>query len=68
LDKEFLTQAASFFAVGVELIISLIIGKYAGAWIDGRLATGSVFTVLLMLLFFGATIYHGYRLLQQSED
>jgi F0F1-type ATP synthase assembly protein I len=45
-----------FAGVGVQFAATILLLTLAGIWLDGRVGTGSLFTVLFLLLgFVGAT-------------
>ena len=45
-----------FAAVGVQYMLTILLLTLFGIWLDGRLGTGLVFTLVLLLLgFVGAT-------------
>ena len=51
---------ASYF--GVSLAISVVLGYLAGQWVDGRLNTGIIFTLIGVLLGLVASTYNTVRL------
>ena len=56
-----------YAGLGVQLAISILIGTFAGRWVDRKLGTDGVFTILGALLGFGGTLYALIRELSQAE-
>ncbi|MDK2855493.1 MAG: hypothetical protein PWQ41_1206 [Bacillota bacterium] len=54
--------AAGTFTLG--LAVAIVFAYYLGSWLDARLASGSVFSVLLVLLAIAGGFYNLYRYMQ----
>lgn len=48
--------------LSIQLVAAVIIGVLLGRWLDGLLHTGSLFTILGVLLGMGAGMWGVYRL------
>lgn len=49
-------QYLRFAGVGIQFALTILLLTLLGIWVDGRLETGELFTVVLLLLgFVGAT-------------
>lgn len=48
--------------VGVATVVFILIGLFAGRWIDGRLSTSPTFTLLFIFLGMGVGLWSVYRL------
>jgi len=57
---------ASYF--GVSLAVSVVLGFLAGQWVDGRLNTGIIFTLIGVLLGLVAAITSAVRLYRATLD
>ena len=72
LDPRMLRAAGRVSAVGIEIVVALVIGYYAGHWLDVRWGTGPYLTVFFTLVGLGAGIKALVRthqvLKQQLED
>jgi F0F1-type ATP synthase assembly protein I len=57
---------------GITLAVSVVLGFLAGQWLDGRLNTAYIFTLIGVLLGLGGAIAGGIRLyravLRKSES
>jgi ATP synthase protein I len=48
--------------VGVATVVFILIGLFAGRWIDGRLGTSPTFTLFFIFLGMGVGLWSVYRL------
>jgi F0F1-type ATP synthase assembly protein I len=46
---EYLSEFAPFMTMGLELAIYIVVFTFLGYWLDGKLGTLPVFTILLAL-------------------
>ena len=71
------SQARSFGAVptpplryaglGIQLAVTILAGVMLGRWVDRKVGTEGLFTILGGLLGFGATLYSLIRELSQAD-
>lgn len=55
-DNRVQRQYLRFAGVGVQYAVTILMATLGGIWLDGRFDTGSLFTIVLLLLaFVGAT-------------
>ncbi len=47
-------ELAPYASLGLQLVITILVGAYAGWWIDGKYDTSPIF--LIILTFLGATV------------
>jgi hypothetical protein len=57
---------ASYF--GVSLAVSVVLGYLAGQWVDGRLGSGIIFTLIGVLLGLVAASYSAVRLFRATLE
>ena len=60
-------SAASFAALGLQLLVAILVFLYAGQWLDRRFATKGIFTVVGVLVGAGAAIFSAYRKLVAEQ-
>jgi predicted F0F1-ATPase subunit len=48
--------------LGLTIAIPIVLGAMAGRWLDGKLETGNVFSILLLLFGIGGGIAGAYQL------
>lgn len=48
--------------LGLTIAIPIVLGAMAGRWLDGRFETGTVFSILLLVLGIGGGITGAYHL------
>jgi ATP synthase protein I len=59
-------QAAALGALGVSMVLPVVVGAYAGRWLDARQAGySSTWTVSLIILGLAVGIYNASRYLQR---
>lgn len=64
--KEILMSLSLVTQVGLAMAISVIVGIFAGRFLDGVVGTRLLFTILGTLLGVGGGLVHTYRLLQKA--
>jgi hypothetical protein len=57
-----------YAGLGVQLAASLFVFVLAGQWVDRRLGTGGIITVVAAFLGFGGTMYWLIRQLSRKDD
>lgn len=58
---------ARYAGLGIQLAASVVVGVFAGQWLDGKLGTGALFTIGLAFLGFGGTMYSLIRQLNRAD-
>jgi ATP synthase protein I len=61
-DPKGLTAFADYGTVGLNLVLSILLGFAGGRWLDGKLGTNGVLTVI----GFGFGVVAGFRFLYQA--
>lgn len=56
-----------YAGLGFQLAASILLFVFAGQWLDRRLGTGGLFTILGAFLGFGGTMWSLIRALKQDE-
>jgi Putative F0F1-ATPase subunit Ca2+/Mg2+ transporter len=56
-----------YAGLGVQLAVSLLVFVLVGQWIDRKLGTGGIITVLAAFLGFGGTMYSLIRSLKRKD-
>lgn len=64
-EQRRLTSAA--LGSGLQFVVSILVFLYAGQWLDRRFGTGSLFTLLGVLLGAGGAFYSLYRRLMAAQ-
>ncbi|MBV6479474.1 MAG: hypothetical protein HGGPFJEG_02248 [Ignavibacteria bacterium] len=66
--KEFLTKplistdskVAQYSGLGITLVVTILLFLWFGKWLDGKLGTGVLFTLILTFIGFSAGFYSFY--------
>lgn len=58
---------AEFSGLGFELLAAVLVGVYAGIWLDARLGTNPLFSATLPMAGFGLTMYSLVKLLDRLD-
>jgi positive regulator of sigma E activity len=56
-----------YAGLGVQLAVSLLVFVFVGQWIDRKLGTNGIITVLAAFLGFGGTMYSLIRTLNRKD-
>jgi ATP synthase protein I len=62
------TEIARFTSVGIGLVVSMLIGYYAGITIDKHTHTAPLFTLIFLLLGIGAGMLNVFRTLGKNSN
>lgn len=57
-----------FAGLGIQLAASILVFVYIGQWLDRRLGSGGLFTILGAFLAFGGTMWSLMRTLKRDEE
>lgn len=66
MDKEFVKQIARMSSLGLNLIISVLIGIFIGIEIDKYLGYGYLFLIIFSIAGFLAGIYEIYKAIKRE--
>ncbi len=66
MDKEFIKQIARMSSLGLNLIISVLIGIFIGIEIDKYFGFDYLFLVVFLILGFTAGIYEIYKAVKRE--
>jgi ATP synthase protein I len=61
------TGGMRYAGLGVQMAASLLVFVWAGQWLDRRLGTGGLLTVLFAFIGFGGTMYWLIRSLREKD-
>ena len=64
-------SGADFAGAGIQFAVAIIAFLFAGQWLDDRIGTNPVFTILGVFLGAGAAFYNMYRKItaaQKADD
>ena len=54
-------QAGAYISLGLQFALTILLCRYLGRWLDGKLGTAPWFMLLGTLLGTGAGMYHLYK-------
>jgi len=54
-------SAADFAGVGIQFAVAIVVFLFAGQWLDDRLGTNGLFTIVGVFVGGGAAFYNMYR-------
>ncbi len=60
-------SGADFAGVGIQFAVALIGFLFAGQWLDNRIGTTPVFTIVGVFLGAGAAFYNMYRKISAAQ-
>ena len=60
-------SAADFAGVGLQFAFAIIAFLYAGQWLDNRVGTGGVFTIIGVFVGAAAAFYNMYRKIAAAQ-
>jgi len=55
-----------YAGLGIELAVAIVAGTFGGRWLDHKLGTDGIFTIVGALLGFGGTLYSVVRELSKT--
>ena len=56
-----------YAGLGIQLAVSMVVFVLVGQWLDRRLGTGGIVTILAAFLGFGGTMYSLIRTLNKKD-
>ncbi|HEU4748969.1 MAG TPA: AtpZ/AtpI family protein [Gemmatimonadaceae bacterium] len=60
-------SAADFAGVGIQFAFAIIVFLFAGQWLDNRIGTNGVFTIIGVFVGAGAAFYNMYRKIAAAQ-
>jgi len=60
-------SAGDFAGVGIQFAVAIIAFLYAGQWLDNRIGTSGVFTIIGVFVGAGAAFYNMYRKIAAAQ-
>jgi F0F1-type ATP synthase assembly protein I len=60
-------SGADFAGVGLQFAFAIIVFLYAGQWVDNRLGTNGLFTIVGVFVGAGAAFYNMYRKISAAQ-
>jgi F0F1-type ATP synthase assembly protein I len=60
-------SAADFAGVGMQFALAIIVFLFAGQWLDNRLGTNGLFTIVGVFIGAGAAFYSMYRKISAAQ-
>lgn len=54
------SKVAQYSGLGLTLVVTILLFLWAGKWLDGKLGTGVLFTLILTFIGFSAGFYSFY--------
>ena len=60
-------SGAQFAGVGIQFAVSIVLFLFLGQWLDRKLGTGSVLTIVMVFVGAGAAFYSMYRKLMKAQ-
>ena len=56
-----------YAGLGIQLAVCLVVFVFVGQWVDRKLGTGGIMTILAAFLGFGGTMYSLIRTLNRKD-
>lgn len=66
MDKEFIKQITRMSSIGLNLIISVLIGVFLGIELDKYFGYGYLFLIIFSIIGFAAGIYEIYKAIKKE--
>jgi F0F1-type ATP synthase assembly protein I len=60
-------SGAEFAGIGVQFAMVILVFTWGGVWLDGRLGTSPIFTILMVFMGAGGGFYSIYRKATASQ-
>ena len=60
-------SGADFAGVGIQFALAIIVFLFAGQWLDERLGTNGLFTIVAVFIGAGAAFYSIYRRITAAQ-
>ena len=68
LDKSFLKNIALISQIGFSMIAPILVGVYLGQFIDKKVGTKGVFTIILIIIGVGGGFVNLFKLTDSFKD
>jgi F0F1-type ATP synthase assembly protein I len=60
-------SGADFAGVGIQFAAAIVVFLFAGQWVDEKLGTGGLFTIIGVFVGGGAAFYNMYRKISAAQ-
>jgi len=60
-------SGADFAGVGIQFAAAIVLFLFAGQWVDEKLGTGGLFTIIGVFVGGGAAFYNMYRKISAAQ-
>ena len=67
-DKNFLKNIALITQIGFSMITPILVGVYVGQFIDKKVGTNGIFTIILIIIGVGGGFVNLFKLTGGSKD
>lgn len=67
-DKNFLRNIALITQIGFSMITPILVGVYVGQFIDKKVGTNGIFTIILIIIGVGGGFVNLFKLTGGSKD
>ena len=67
-DKNFLRNIALITQIGFSMITPILVGVYLGQFIDKKVGTNGIFTIILIIIGVGGGFVNLFKLTGGSKD
>ena len=67
-DKNFLRNIALISQIGFSMIAPILVGVYLGQFIDKKVGTNGIFTIILIIIGVGGGFVNLFKLTGGSKD
>lgn len=67
-DKNFLRNIALVSQIGFSMIAPILVGVYLGQFIDKKVGTNGIFTIIFIILGVGGSFVNLFKLTGGSKD
>jgi predicted F0F1-ATPase subunit len=67
-NKNFLDYISLITELGLSVVISILIGLFAGLWLDRKLGLKGVFTVILLIFGVIGGFIAAYKLIKELDN
>ena len=62
------SKTIQYSGLGISLVVTILVFFFIGKWLDGKLETGVLFTLLLTFIGFGGGFYSFYLSIKRLTE